>query len=125
MRLARVRRLSPLLLLLFVCGCASHNKGKIEGTKWSSQPCTIKGQSLSANAFELQFGADGSLVYKGPAGTFNGTYSCGMLDYVSFHLSQPLPGNGKTDVTETIRISGNSLTMSDLDGTTITFTRAN
>jgi hypothetical protein len=123
MRLTRALRLSPLLLVLFAGGCASHNKGKIEGTKWNSQPATIKGQSLSAGALHLEFGGNGSLVYRTPTGTYTGTYSLGMLDYVNWHLNQPLAGNGKTDVTEAIKITGNTMTMSDLDGTTIVFAK--
>ena len=122
MRSARALRLAPLAMILFIAGCSSSNKGKIEVTKWTSQPATIKGKSYAAGALHLDFGGDGSLVYKTPNGDFRGSYSLGTFNFVSFHLDRALP-NGMKDMTETIRINGNQMTVRDLDGTEVTFTK--
>ena len=43
---------------------ASANKGKIEGTKWSSVEATVKGTKIAAGLLKLEFGKDGKLVRK-------------------------------------------------------------
>jgi outer membrane lipoprotein-sorting protein len=123
MRIAGVLRLTPLVMILFVAGCASHNKGKIEGSKWSSQAATIKGQAAPAGLLKLDFGADGSLVYTAGPQALTGKYSLGMSDYVTFNLDQPL--GGMKQHIETIVINGNQLTMTDSDGTQVIFTKTN
>ena len=55
--------------------------------------------------------------------TYNGTYSLGMGDNVSFNFDQELEGR-KTHV-EKIRIDGDKLTMTDSDGTQVAFKKTN
>jgi hypothetical protein len=118
-----VHVLRPVLLaaVLLGLGCASKNKGKVEGTKWSSVPATIKGQSLPAGALRLEFGSDGSLVYRTGPQTHRGTYSLGMGDRLTLNLNQELAGR-KVHV-ETVVINGDRLTMTDSDGTRAIFDR--
>jgi hypothetical protein len=101
-------------------GCSS-NKGKIEGTKWSSLPGTVKGQNLPEGVLGLEFGADKKLVYTVGLQRFTGTYSLGMGSNVTLHLEQELPGTGRKDHVEKVTIDGDKLTMTDSDGTTLNF----
>jgi hypothetical protein len=107
--------------LLLSCGCASNNKGKIEGTRWRSLAATVKGQSLPDGFLNLEFGKDGKLVYRGGGQTYTGTYSLGMANSVTMHLDQDLAGR-RTHV-ETIVVNGDRLTMRDPDGTEVKFER--
>ena len=112
----------PLMaIVLFLTGCSSNNKGKIEGTKWSSNATTVKGQPLVAGALALEFAADGKLVYQAGPARFTGTYSLGGGDTVTFNLDQDLAGRKKH--VEKITITDNSLTMRDSDGTSLTFSK--
>jgi hypothetical protein len=122
MKPAALLRLLPLAAILFLCGCSSNNKGKIEGTKWSSVAGSVKGKSLPAGILRLEFGADGGLVYTAGPARMTGKYSLGSGDSVTFHLDQPLQGS-KTHV-EKVSISGDRLTMTDTDGTQLTFEKA-
>jgi hypothetical protein len=108
-------------LILVSTGCSS-NKGKIEGTKWSSQAAVLKGVNAPAGLLKLEFGKDGKLVYRAGAQTFTGKYSLGMGPNVTLNLDQDLAGR-KVHV-EKVTISGNQLTMTDSDGTQITFDKA-
>ena len=98
---------------------ASANKGKIEGTKWSSVEATVKGTKIAAGLLTLEFGKDGKLVYVAGAAKFTGTYELGEGDTATFHLDQALAGNKKH--IEKIAISGTRLIMTDSDGTSLTF----
>ena len=122
MRLASAAR---VLGLVVVCaamtGCSSNNKGKIEGTTWSSiAQSTKQGQPLPAGAITLEFKSDGSMKMSIIGGTvYTGKYSLGMGDSVTFNLDQNLEGRKKH--METIKINGDELKMIDSDGTTVTF----
>ena len=96
----------------------SPNKGKIEG-KWSSVASTVKGQAVPEGFLKLEFGKDGSLVYSAGPITFKGTYSLGKGDSVTLKLDKELAGR-KTHV-EKVTIKGDRLTMTDSDGTGMTF----
>jgi hypothetical protein len=109
------------LSLLVVPGCSSNNSGKIVG-KWSSEASKVKGINLPEGALQLEFRQDGGLVYRAGPATFEGTYSLGSGDTVTFHLKQEL--QGKKDHSEKIVISGDKLTMTDADGTSLTFKKA-
>jgi hypothetical protein len=121
MRLAPVLRLAVAAALLCAVGCNSNNKGKIEGTKWSSMAATIKGQSFPAGTLKLTFGPDKQLAYDTPKGLFVGTYSLGWGDIVTLNLDRELAGSRSH--AEKVTISGDFLTMSDSDGTSVTFER--
>jgi hypothetical protein len=112
-------RVMPLFAVLFVVGCSSNNTGKIEGTKWSSLAGTVKGQPIPAGILQLEFRADGGLTYRAGPQTFTGTYSLGGGDAVTFNLDQELAG--RKSHREKIVINGDNLTMTDSDGTAISF----
>ena len=121
MRSLRCVGLVVVLAILLGADDASNNKGKIEGTKWSSVAATIKGNKLPAGALGLEFGKDGKLVYKIGPTNVTGTYTLGAGDKVTFNLDRAL-GTGKKHI-ETIKIKGDKLTMSDSDGTTLDFNK--
>jgi hypothetical protein len=124
MRGVPILRLLPFLLLIALCGgCASKNKGKIEGTQWSSLSATMKGQPIPAGSMRLQFSGDGKVVYQVGPQTYKGTYSLGFGDLVTLHLNQQVAG--RTTHTERVTIDGNKLTMTDSDGTALTFQKVN
>jgi hypothetical protein len=111
--------LPVLLLVLGLCGCASSNKGRIEGTKWAGK--TVKGQSLPAGSVRIEFSKDGKVVYYVSPKTYTGTYELGMADYVTLNFDQEIMGR-KSHV-ELILIKDKELTMVDSDGTTVVFTK--
>jgi hypothetical protein len=119
MRRAAALRLALTAAVLCLTGCSSSNKGKIEGTKWSSLESTIKGQKIPAGTLRLDFGANNSLVYDTAMGKFTGTYSLGMGDRVTLKLDRELAGF-KNHV-ERVSIVGDRLTMTD--GTSMVFER--
>jgi hypothetical protein len=88
---------------------ASNNKGKIEGTKWSSLEATIKGKKLPAGALKLDFAKDGKLVYQAGPTKLTGTYVLGKGDEVIFRLDKEFAG--KKEHTEKIVIQKDRLTM--------------
>jgi hypothetical protein len=124
MRPAFILRVACAATLLFAAGCSSSNKGKIEGTKWTSLAATVKGKALPDGFSELHFGPDGhSVVYKaGSSDPYGGSYSLGMGSAVTLTLDRELEGR-KIHV-EKITIDGDQLTMTDSDGMQLTFQRA-
>lgn len=110
-----------LAVLLLAAGCSSSNKGRVEGTKWSSIAATVKGQQVPDGALRLEFGSDGSLVYKAGPKTYTGKYSLGVGNAVTLHLDQDLAGR-KVHV-QRVDVSDNQLKMTDSDGTSLSFTK--
>ena len=127
MRHVIVLRLTLLLALALTVGCLSENKGKIEGTRWSSLAGTVKARGRSVrvpNGFmELHFHADGSLYYTIRGKIFTGKYSLGMGSSITLYLDEPIANS--TVHTETVVIKGDRLTMTDSDGTELNFRRDN
>jgi hypothetical protein len=121
MRVKFAVQLALIAALVCSVGCNSKNKGKIEGTKWSSEQGNVKGQVVPAGALSLDFGSDGKLVYKAGPTTFTGTYSLGFGDTVTLNLDQELAGRKRH--AQKIVINGDRLTMSDSDGTALTFAK--
>ncbi len=116
-------RLLLVALIFFMAGCESNVKGKIEGTKWTSKAATIKGKSVPAGFLQLEFGSDAKLIYRAGSETYTGTYTLGFGDSLTMHLDRALAGS-KTH-TETVLVYSDSLTMTDLDGTSMTFLKLN
>ena len=121
MRSVVVLRLSLVAVLALATGCSS-NKGKIEGTKWTSQAATVKGKPVIAGFVQLEFTKDDKVTLKRDTDTFTGSYSLGMSSTVTLHLDQEL--SGSKIHAEKIVITGDTLTMTDYDGTQISFQRA-
>jgi uncharacterized protein YndB with AHSA1/START domain len=121
MRPVVVPRLVFAVLLLFAFGCSSSNKGKIEGTKWTSLAATVKGESLAAGARYLEFTKDSKMVYTTGAQPHTGTYSLGLGPAVTFNLEKEV--DGRKVHPEKIVIDGDQLTLTESDGTQVTFQR--
>jgi hypothetical protein len=129
----RLARLVVLVPLLFLTGCTPDNKGKIEGTKWRSEAANVRAKNtnplsgatvyLPAGFMELDFHKDGSLFYIIAGKLHSGKYSLGMGSVVVLHLDEPVAGL-KTH-SERITIENRRLTMTDTDGTQLTFQRQN
>jgi hypothetical protein len=126
MRTNRVVGLFVVVAALAVAGCESSNKGKIEGTKWSSNAVTIHGQKIGSGKCELEFYKDGTmdLLVTDPNGNrhlFSGRYSLSLGDLVVITFNQEVAGM-KTH-TERISVTKGELTMIDSDGTKLVFSR--
>ena len=111
------------MAVVLACGCASNNKGKIEGTKWSSDRSTIKGKFIPAGTLFLEFRKDGTLACWADRVQLSGTYSLGWGDIVTLHFNQSL-WNQK-NYTESIVIKKDCMTMTDMDGLKMTFRKVN
>jgi S1-C subfamily serine protease len=96
----------------------SNNRGKIEGTRWSSLAVTLGGKSLPADALKLEFSATGRAVYDIGEVTIRGTYSLGAGDAVTLTLDEAA---GNKTLVQTISIVGDRLTLREPDGTVLTF----
>lgn len=99
-----------------LAGCSSHNKGKVEGTKWASYDQVLGSKRLTDGEMTLDFKADGGLVLTIGLDTYAGTYSLGSGDKVTFNLDKPLDGNKKH--IKTVQVVGNDLHLTDGKGTT-------
>jgi hypothetical protein len=121
MRPSCLLRWSVLLLFAASAGCESTNKGKIEGTQWTSLSGEVKGISVHADQFFLSFRQDGTLSFRVNGQQYTGKYTLSWGDRVNMHLDRALP-NG-TEFTDQIVIKGDRLTMTDPDGTQLTFRR--
>lgn len=109
----RIRHL-PLLAIVavvFLAGCTSNNKGKIEGTKWRA----------AINNVRLEFDKDGSMRFSVRGRTVSGKYTLNAGDYVTMTFDEDFAGRRKHR--EKIVIKGDTLTMTDSDGTSLTFSR--
>ncbi|WP_029631643.1 hypothetical protein [Zavarzinella formosa] len=109
--------------VLLVAGCSSNNKGKIEGTKWTSQVSSGNARMIPAGFLTLEFKADGKFTKTTPDGNITGRYDLGSGDTVMLSLDQPVDGFQK--LRSKFIIDGTSMTMLDPDGTAISFTRDN
>jgi hypothetical protein len=126
MRLKSIVRVAFVAALVCSLGCNSNNKGKIEGTKWTSLATSmnVKGKGMTeipAGLLKLEFTKDGKVAYTVGPMVLHGTYSLGWGDSVTLRFDQELEGR-KTH-TEKVTISGDKLTMTDTDGTAISFSR--
>ena len=99
----------------------SNNAGKIEETRWSSKETTRKGTIVPAGALGLEFFGNNRMSYKIGSDAFDGTYSLGAGNSVTFHLEREL-ANRKTHV-QSVVIRDSEMTVQDADGTTLTFAR--
>jgi hypothetical protein len=78
---------------------------------------------LAEGYIELDFHKDGSLYYIIRGKIHTGKYSLGPGRAVILHLDEPVAGL-KTH-TETVTIQGDRLTMTDTDGTELSFRKQN
>jgi hypothetical protein len=121
MRTGPLARLTLLLPLVLALGCASNNRGKIEGTNWRSDHNTYKGVAVPDGFLKLNFHADGTMIYRAGTTTHTGKYYLGPGNAVTFELDEALGGR-KTHM-ETIAISDDRMKVLDADGTEATFRR--
>jgi uncharacterized protein (TIGR03066 family) len=126
MRTKTVVSVCVVAVALLGAGCDSDNKGKIEGTKWSSNAGTIKGQQLTSGQIVMEFFKDGTMELSvtdrsGNRKAYPGNYTLGIGDIVVFNLDKELAGM-KTHA-EHISIKNGELTMTDSDGTSGVFSR--
>jgi len=105
---------------------ASNNKGKLEGTKWSSDALQVQDQKMPAGMMVVEFNKDGTVVQtlnppKGPAETKKGVYSLGSGDDVTIENDSQ---DRKTKMKETAQlvINGDTMTVTFKQGS-MTFTR--
>jgi hypothetical protein len=128
----RALRLTVPALLLLSTGCIaeSENKGKLEGTRWTSEASTVKVRnprapgipqsvSVPGGYMELDFQKDGTLFYIINNALYRGKYSLNGGHTVTFRLEEKL--SGRHEHAEKIVIDGQSLTMTDSDGTSLKF----
>ncbi len=133
MRPIRVLSFMFLPLVLLASGCVSENKGKLEGTRWSSEAGQVRSNNsavmgprevtLPAGYMELDFQKDGTLFYIINNKLHRGKYTLGMGSVVRFDLEEPIAGM-KTH-SEKITVDGRKMTMTDTDGTQLTFRKVN
>src|SRR5262245_45778251 len=118
MRSIRVLSLMFLPLVLLASGCVSENKGKLEGTRWSSEAGQVTNNAavmgprevtLRAGYMELDFQKDGTLFYIINNKLHRGKYTLGMGSVVRFDLEEPIAGM-KTH-SEKINVDGRTMTM--------------
>lgn len=116
MTLSRAALWIVCVFLLASVGCSreSNNKGKIEGTKWHSEKCTIDGKEHEAGDFYLEFKKDGKMVFGIGAEDADGTYTLGAGDQVTFNFDKEV--GGRKSHVELITINGDKLTMADSKG---------
>ena len=70
---------------------------------------------------KLEFGKDASLTYNAGPMTYTGTYSLSKGSKVTLHLNQELAGRKTHE--EKVEIDKDQLTITDSDGTSLTFTK--
>ncbi len=115
-------RAIPIVLVILVAAGCSSNRGKLEGTRWTSEETTVRGQHQPAGFGTLEFRDDGTLVYQLQGlPTATGRWSLSPGSNVVFRFDEPL--RGRKVHTEKIVLDGDRLTMTDSDGTSVTFTR--
>jgi hypothetical protein len=109
-------------------GCfKSENVGKLEGTKWSSAYVPdFKGISGRGLTMSIQFTDGGrfNMEMRSPLISLrcSGTWRLGSGETVYLDDVAPAVG-GYTSFTESITITGDTMTMTDPDGTKIIFTK--
>jgi hypothetical protein len=121
MRAKAILQFAAVAIAMTAVGCESNNKGKIEGTKWTNDAGTVDGKAVPANFIRLEFGSDGKLTYDLTLIKYTGTYSLGMGDTVTLNLDQELAG--RKQHAEKVSINGDKLTMSDSNGSGLTFSK--
>jgi hypothetical protein len=119
MRPAQLLRVLLLFVLVGAVGCESQNKGKIEGKRWRSGASSVKGHLVDDGQLALDFQADGQLTFRAHNQLFHGTYRFGPGKTVYLTLDKPLAG--RREHAETVEVHGDRLTMTDSDGTSLTF----
>ena len=116
----RTAKLACTTVLLLVCvvalGCkSSNNRGKVEGTKWSSLAQTVHGEQKPNGYYTLEFAADKTFTYQCENFKLTGSYKLGQGDEVTMHYDGLKAG--KRSQLETVRVRGEELEITDTDGT--------
>jgi hypothetical protein len=116
----RAARLIFTTVLIIAClaasGCtSSNNRGKVEGTKWSSVAQTIHGEPKPEGYYVLEFAPDKTFTYQCENFKLTGSYKLGQGDEVTMHYDGLKAG--KRSQLETVRVRGDELEIVDTDGT--------
>lgn len=126
MRSLQLASLAIIATILLVAGCSSRNTGKIEGTRWRSDKVeeVKEGKKIVTplGAKQLEFRADGSMIFQDGSQSSFGTYSLGSGDKVTFKLKKEV-GGSKSPASKII-IEDNKLTLVKTDGTEETYSKA-
>jgi hypothetical protein len=123
MRPISLSRLGFALALSFLVGCSSSNKGQIEDTKWTSQAATGQEETAPADAMQLEFRKDHQIILKRGKEIHKGTYALGMGPTVTLTFEDDY--EGRKIHAEKIVINGDRLTMTNPNGTQMTFQKTN
>ena len=117
MRIAQVIRTAVVLVACVVAvGCkSSNNRGRVEGTKWTSVAQTIHGEPKPEGYYVLEFAADKTFTYQCESFKLTGSYKLGQGDEVTMHYDGLKAG--KRSQLETVRVRGEELEITDTDGT--------
>lgn len=107
--------MASLAILCSLVGCSSsNNKGKIEGTTWTSLPQLVQGQPAADGFLSISFGADRTFSYKIGDSTLTGKYSIGSGDKVTLFYDKPVAK--KTKHVHTFKVREQELEMTDEEG---------
>jgi hypothetical protein len=133
-----MRPATPLLpaclcVLVLAAGCSSNNKDTLHDTTWISEKITIKDVELPEGARVLEFKKDEQnlkVIYtiKDPKDmaaeprVLKGKCELGSGDWVTLTFDEKL--NDRKQHVEKIVVDGDRMTMTDSDGTSLTFKRA-
>ncbi len=99
-------------------GGSGNVRAQLEGTKWSSLPGTFKGEAVAPGALRIEFAAGGKLGYKDGANEMTGTYAVAGDELT---LTFDHEYMGKTVHTEKAVVTPERLTLTDPDGSSVSF----
>jgi hypothetical protein len=106
------------------CGLTeSKNKGKLEGTRWTSEKTSYMGREVPAGHLKLYFGLSDKLTYRVGSDAYTGKYAYAPGQIVVFELDRELGGSKKHS--ERIWFEGEKMVVSDVLGPKVSFVRMN
>ncbi len=111
-------RLVIAVLILVSAGCSS-NEGRLEGTRWASQPLAANGKKAPPGFVKMDFAKNGTVILRVGTKTISGKYTLGWGSLVTINLDEQL--EGKKVYVEKVVINGDQMTMIDLDGTQVSY----
>jgi hypothetical protein len=113
-----------VLAVLAISGCGmaeSKNKGKLEGTRWSSEKTSYMGKEVPAGHLKLTFSFGGRMTYYVGTEAYAGKFVLGSGQIVTFELDREFAGSKKH--AERIWFEGEKMVVSDVLGPKVSFAR--